>query len=919
MRLQFRLNLRRLVLALIALLSFGAILLNQSDGYLRVSAAVQTVVSVNAASYEPGPLARGSLASVFGNNLAPQTMKSQDVPAPLKLSNVSVQLTDSAKVTHDAGLVMVSAKQINYVIPEAAELGAAQIVVKNDGKPVAQGKLDISISSPALFTSGSAERKLAAGMTSASGVDPQSITTTDGAPRMIGPGSPWAPTTVTLLGTGIRFASSVQINIGGLLVDPTFVGPADNASGVDQVSFRVPTNMRGGMNKISLVVNTGSSAAAPSGATTFAVGAAQSSATTQAAGAAESSSTTVTSNAVQALVQGDAPAGPNVLGTDDVKLILAQAVARAQQLNVAATMTVVDQEGNILGIFKMNGATSSVRLGSTDLTTGRPTAQLLGGMVDPDGLEQQLLPLAPGLGILSDGAALASISKAGTPAFFATQGSAISTRTASSIIDKFFPVGISDQAAGPLFGVQISSLPCSDTRNPLVNGLPNLPLGLAGDPGGLPLYKNGFAVGGLGVEADGLYSVDVNIQDNRGPNAEQSLEEIIAAAGTRGYRPSPAFQADRILIDGMRLEFSNVSPLAADGPTPAPFDSLVGTAGTLLAPIRGQQISGFIPLTLGGIPGRVIPDPSPGVNLAGGVRRGFFPFVGSTVSNLTASDVTTILIQGAQQAYRMRAAIRFPVPAPTEVNICVVDTSGAVLGQFSTIDAPQFGQPVSIQKARTALFFSLANAASQLQAANANVAGIVPGLDIGKYAAQSAAFGVPLNGQFAFSSRAMGFLARPFFPDGITIKNTVNGPFSKPVAFWSPFNTGLQVALVKPALVRILTGGTPPSGVPFNCSPLQNDLIFASGIQIFAGSSALYKNGVLVGAIGVSGDGIDQDDMVAFAGAFGFEPPAAIRADQLMPQGIRLPYVKFPRHPNIGNPPPVAPIIRTARVFPNTN
>ena len=61
MRLQLWLNLRRLVLALIALLSFGAILLKQSDGYLRASAAAQKVVCVNAANYEKGPLARGSL------------------------------------------------------------------------------------------------------------------------------------------------------------------------------------------------------------------------------------------------------------------------------------------------------------------------------------------------------------------------------------------------------------------------------------------------------------------------------------------------------------------------------------------------------------------------------------------------------------------------------------------------------------------------------------------------------------------------------------------------------------------------------------------------------------------------------------------------------------------------------------------
>src|SRR5215468_1499709 len=106
MRLQLRLNLRRLVLALIALLSFGAILLKQSDGYLRASAAAQTVVSVNAASYEAGPLARGSLASVFGNNLAAQTEKSDSNPPLTELGGVKVKVTDGKNVTRDAGLVM---------------------------------------------------------------------------------------------------------------------------------------------------------------------------------------------------------------------------------------------------------------------------------------------------------------------------------------------------------------------------------------------------------------------------------------------------------------------------------------------------------------------------------------------------------------------------------------------------------------------------------------------------------------------------------------------------------------------------------------------------------------------------------------------------------------------------------------------
>jgi uncharacterized protein GlcG (DUF336 family) len=51
------------------------------------------------------------------------------------------------------------------------------------------------------------------------------------------------------------------------------------------------------------------------------------------------------------------------------------------------------------------------------------------------------------------------------------------------------------------------------------------------------------------------------------------------------------------------------------------------------------------------------------------------------------------------------------------------------------------------------------------------------------------------------------------------------------------------------------------------------------GLIEFPGGLPLYKNGVLVGGIGVSGDGVDQDEDVAEAGAVGFEPPAVIRVD----------------------------------------
>src|SRR4029078_12047023 len=129
------------------------------------------------------------------------------------------------------------------------------------------------------------------------------------------------------------------------------------------------------------------------------------------------------------------------------------------------------------------------------------------------GLENTVVPVS-----------LAANSKAGTAALFSTAGSAFTTRTAGFIIQEHFPPGINFRSSGPLYGVQFSSLPCSDIKKPSAR------LGLSGDPGGLPFYKNGQPAGGIGVEGDGLYTVDRNPADD-----DQPFEELIAASGIRGF------------------------------------------------------------------------------------------------------------------------------------------------------------------------------------------------------------------------------------------------------------------------------------------------------------------------------------------------------------------------------------------------
>jgi uncharacterized protein GlcG (DUF336 family) len=521
-------------------------------------------------------------------------------------------------------------------------------------------------------------------------------------------------------------------------------------------------------------------------------------------------------------------AAATTLTPDDVRRIIAQAVSAAAQLGRSVTVVVSDREANVIGFFAMTGAP--------------PTSTIRSIGPAGSGLEGSVVPVS-----------LAALSKAGTGAFFSTGGNAFSTRTAGFIIQEHFPPGINFRPGGPLYGVQFSSLPCSDIK-------PGLPLGLSGDPGGLPIYKNGLSAGGIGIEGDSLYTVDRNPGD-----LDQPFEEVIAASAVRGFEAPPLIRGDNILLDGIRLPYLNVTNPPA--PPTIPFASLPGTGSIVFGPGGTPPASAFVPTVVGGIAGEVDPR--------------FFPFVAGGAPTgpnaLSAADVQTIIAHAAQQANITRAAIRQPLGSNARVSIAVVDTAGNVLGVFRTSDAPVFGFDVSVQKARTAAFYS-----------NATAGELLRGAGFGSYADRALADGLRLDGSVAFTDRAGGFLHRPFFPDGIN--NTAAGPFSTAITEWSVFNVGFQLDLIKTNLMAAIGG----SAVP--CTAIPN---LPSGIQIFPGSIPLYKNGVLVGAIGISGDGVDQDDYIGAAGGNGYSPPTAIRSDQVFVRGVRLPFLKFPRSPNL--------------------
>ena len=70
-----------------------------------------------------------------------------------------------------------------------------------------------------------------------------------------------------------------------------------------------------------------------------------------------------------------------------------------------------------------------------------------------------------------------------------------------------------------------------------------------------------------------------------------------------------------------------------------------------------------------------------------------------------------------------------------------------------------------------------------------------------------------------------------------------------------------------------------------------------NGLQIFAGGIPIYRGNTLIGAVGVSGDGIEQDDLISAGGAQLFPPPQAMQSDKFFVRGVRLPFVKFPPRP----------------------
>ncbi len=591
-------------------------------------------------------------------------------------------------------------------------------------------------------------------------------------------------------------------------------------------------------------------------------------------------------------------ANPNLTESDVVAIVL-QAINEATARGKPATIAVVDRVGNVLSVAQMPGAPATATI-----TSARGVAT---------GLENKSLPTP-----------LAAIAKALTGAYLSSNGNAFTSRTASQIIQEHFNPGVANTPAGPLFGVQFSQLACSDfntTASAAAGGVSagphRSPAGFSADSGGLPLYKNGTLAGAIGVISRTTYSLDANIFD-----VDVDDDEVIAIAGGTGFEAPPQIIASNIAVNGLTLRYTDAStrnlatPVAANG-TFAPLP----VAGYFAGAAPGH--SAIAGLTYGSSDGAsgVAPDGSVGATLYPGLATPAYVFtdgaghvlypptaglVPTDGTAITAAEAQGMMISALNVALQARAAIRIPTNSFAQVTVTIVDLDGDVLAQARTPDAPVFGADVSRQKARSAVFFSRPDAAAKIRAITAPAS--TSDGTFADYIARSQTLIGPtaFADGVAWSEVAIGDVSRPFYPDGID--GTSAGSLSLNFASWSVFSTGLQLDLVAS---DILTGTTGAPAPPVGCANIGGAGLpaasggktpLANGLQIFSGGTPIYRGSTLVGAIGISGDGIQQDSMVAFLGVQNGpstlnNAPAAIRADQLSPGGVRLRFVNCPAAP----------------------
>ncbi len=201
----------------------------------------------NAASNVAGPVAPGSLVTLYGRGLANQTAQASSLPLPVSLGGVSVLFNGLA-----APLLFVSPSQVNSQAPWELAPGATPVTVLLDGLPGNTVTVDVAPVSPAVFgvvhadfTAVSQDRPARAGdivILLANGLGPVTRPVGTGQP------APAGPLALTLETPAIR--------LDGRAAEVLFSGLTPGFVGLYQVNVRIPAGIAAGA-RIPLVLSIG--------------------------------------------------------------------------------------------------------------------------------------------------------------------------------------------------------------------------------------------------------------------------------------------------------------------------------------------------------------------------------------------------------------------------------------------------------------------------------------------------------------------------------------------------------------------------------------------------------------------------------------------------------------------------------------
>jgi uncharacterized protein (TIGR03437 family) len=196
--------------------------------------------AVNSASFSAGPLAPGSLFSIFGANIANAAVSATAFPLPTQLGGISLTVNNIA-----APLLYVGPMQINAQAPYELQAGPAQIVVLSNGIALAALTVQVVATAPGIFTFLDGSGRAAAENQNYTVNTPQNpakagsylivyLTGQGAVSPAVRDGAPASSTTLS----NVLIAATATI--GGQQAQVSFAGLAPTLAGVTQMNILIP-------------------------------------------------------------------------------------------------------------------------------------------------------------------------------------------------------------------------------------------------------------------------------------------------------------------------------------------------------------------------------------------------------------------------------------------------------------------------------------------------------------------------------------------------------------------------------------------------------------------------------------------------------------------------------------------------------